>query len=107
MPKYKQVFQEMLAQNKDVFTAFQEIHDQYAQNPKTYQGEFNRRGEEVANLIRQYENRLCRQTEGSQFGKFSSNLAIKFQEEVRTYFPQIDNLGLEEELFELKKIHLS
>lgn len=97
MPKYKQVFQEMLLQNKELFENFQKIHDQYILDPKASQKEFNEKGQDVLDVIRRFENRLCQHTEGSGYGKYSANLADKFQEEIRARFPKIDNIGLEVE----------
>jgi len=107
MVKYKQYFQEMLTQNKELFDSFGKIHSRYVLDPKIHQEEFNKKGEEVLDVIRKYENRLCRQTEGSVWGKFSTTLAEKFQAEVKSYFPKIDCVGLTtEEAFNIKKINL-
>ncbi|MDO8551737.1 MAG: hypothetical protein Q7S03_03620 [bacterium] len=94
MTKYREIFQEMLEQNKELFDSFRELHDQYALNPEKWKKEFNEKGEEILALMRRYENRLCKHSEGSGFGKFTGNLAEKFHEEVRNLFPQIDNIGL-------------
>lgn len=95
MTKYQQVFSEMLSQNKALFSEFKELHDKYALDPKTLQEQFNELGQDVLDVIRRYENRLCSKTEGSGYGKFSSKLSEKFQEEVRAYFPKINSVGLE------------
>lgn len=97
----------MLEQNKELFDDFRQIHDRYALNPALYQKEFNEKGEEIQAVIRQYENRLCQSSENSGYGKFTTNLSDKFQEEIRAEFPEIDNLGLvPKEAFTLKKINL-
>lgn len=108
--KYKQIFQEMIKQNEALFAEFEEIHNKYTLDQKTWQREFNQKGEEVLGVIRQYENRLCRQTEGGGYGKFASNLADKFHEEVKAHFPKIDDIGLQPEetkTFVFRKINLS
>jgi hypothetical protein len=94
MTKYQKYFEEMMAQNKQLFEEFKTIHDQYSQDPKSHQDKFNEVGADVLDVIRRYENRLCSKTEGSGFGKFSSNLADKFRAEVKAYFPKIDSVGL-------------
>lgn len=106
MTKHRQVFLEMLEQNKELFADFRRIHNQYALNHPLHQKEFNKKGEEVQAVIRQYENRLCRSSENSGFGKFTTSLSDKFHEEIRAEFPEIDNIGLITKTFELKKIKL-
>lgn len=106
MTKHRQVFLEMLEQNKELFEEFRRIHDRYALHPAPHQKEFNEKGEEVQAVIRQYENRLCRSSENSGFGKFTTNLADKFHEEIRVEFPEIDNIGLITKTFDLKRIKL-
>lgn len=109
MVKYKQIFQEMIKQNKTLFAEFEEVHNKYTLASKRWQREFNQKGEEVLSVIRQYENRLCRQTEGGGYGKFASNLADKFHEEVKAHFPKIDDIGLQPEetkTFVFRKIDL-
>ncbi|MDP3954958.1 MAG: hypothetical protein Q8Q15_01165 [bacterium] len=107
MTKYKQIYQEMLEQNKELFESFREIHDKYALDPKHWQHKFNEKGGVVLDVVRRYENRLCHHSEGSGYGQYTTSLAEKFQTEVRNHFPKIDSVGLEPEVFTLKKINLS
>ncbi len=108
MTKYKQVFQEMLVQNKELFESFGEIHNKYALDSKRWQKEFNEKGGKILDVVRKYENRLCRHSEGSGYGQYTTSLAEKFQEEVRAHFPKIDEVGLiTKNPFMLKKINLS
>lgn len=93
MTKYQQYLQDMLAQNKELFDRFKTIHDSYSQNPQKWQSELNQVGYEVQDVIRRYENRLCGHSETSGYGKFTTKLANKFQEEVRSIFPNIDAIG--------------
>ncbi len=92
--KYKTVFEEMVKQNKVLFDSFRKIHDSYVENPKKYRNEFNEIGEDIQNVIRRYENMLCKHSESGGFGKFTSNLSEKFWEEIRAVFPKIDEIGL-------------
>lgn len=94
MSKYQQFFNEMLKQNQSLFDEFKKVHDLYSNEPKVYQEKFNELGYEVQDIIRRYENRLCSKSEGTGYGKFSTNLAEKFQKEVKAYFPKIDSIGL-------------
>lgn len=95
MVKYQEYFQMMLAQNEALFDEFKKIHDNFVGDPKTWRDKFNEMGQDVLDIVRRYENMLCSKSEGSGFGKFSSNLATKFHEEVKAYLPKIDSVGLE------------
>lgn len=93
MTKYKQAVSEMLEYNHDLFVNFKQLHDAFMDNPDNVRDEFNREGEKVLRVIRRYENQLCNKSESGAYGKFSTNLADKFWEEVRTHFPKIDYIG--------------
>lgn len=95
MVKYKEIYRQMLAENKDLFSSFKQIHEQYAKDEKKWQKCFNEEGAKILAVIKKYENRLCSRSENSGFGKFSSNLTDKFREEVRNYLPLIDSIGVE------------
>jgi hypothetical protein len=75
-------------------------------DPSKYEEEFNKIGKEVLGVVREYENRLCADTERGKFIKYSSGLAEKFQEEVRKNFPSIDKVGIVSDSFKIKKINL-
>ena len=110
MVKYKEYLQKMLIDKKGVFDDFKKIHDNYALNPDGLQDEFNKQGESVLEIIREYENRLCSNTERGMYNKFSAGLAQKFQDEVRREFPMIDHVGLKttngKPSFQIKRIKL-
>lgn len=95
MVKYKEIYQQMLAENKDLFSAFKQIHDQYAEDDEKWQKRFNEEGAKIIAVIKKYENRLCSRSENSGYGKFSSALTDKFWAEVKSYFPLIDFIGTE------------
>ncbi|KKR30778.1 hypothetical protein A2715_02085 [Candidatus Woesebacteria bacterium RIFCSPHIGHO2_01_FULL_39_32] len=115
MTKYKEYFEKMLAENKELFDEFKKIHAQYTLDPDRLQDQFNLQGEKILEVIREYENRLCADTERGMYNKFSVALAEKFQNEVQYHFPMIDHIGLivekdqpaYEESFSIKKIDLS
>jgi hypothetical protein len=93
MTKYQKYFEEMLAQNKELFTEFKEIHDKFDADPDVWRETFNQQGQEVLDVIRRYENRLCGHSESSGYSKFTTNLADKFQEKVKEFFPRINAVG--------------
>ena len=111
MVKYKEYIQKMLEDNKKQFENFKKLHDNYALNQGNLQSEFNKEGEKILEIVREYENRLCSNTERGLYNKYSAGLAQKFQDEVRKEFPMIDHVGLKVEVnndspFVLKKIRL-
>lgn len=110
MTKYKAYVQKMLEANKELFETFKKLHDEYALNPDGRQEEYNREGEKVLEVVRDYENRLCLQSEKGGYAKFTPVLSEKFQAEVKKLFPLIDHIGLKPEIpqeaFVLKKINL-
>lgn len=110
MAKYREYFERMLEEEKELFDTFREIHDKYLDDPDIWQEEFNRVGAKVQDALRRWENRLCSHSEAGGYGKYSASLAEKFRLEVRKLFPKIDNVGLvirnPQEVFEIKKINL-
>lgn len=93
MAKYKEYFQEMVEQNKVLFDEFKKLHDNYDKDPTKYQNEFEEKRSYMTLLIQRYISRLCMKMESGKYGKFSSNLADKFWQEVRLHFPKIDEMS--------------
>jgi len=114
--KFKEYYKKMIDDNKSIFESFKKLHDEYGLNENTLQEKFNKEGEKILDIVRDYENRLCTNTERGIYNKFSTNLAEKFQNEVRKHFPLIDHVGLKvtndktlqdkQDVFTLKKINL-
>ncbi len=108
----------MISENKDAFDAFTKIHFEYSIDQDKMQETFNLEGGKIQDIIREYENKLCSNTERGQYNQYSTGLAEKFQNEVRAHYPLIDHIGLivekgapvQEETpdfaFNLKKINL-
>lgn len=94
MQRYKEYVKKMIDENKKLFAAFQKIHDKYCLNQSLHQEKYNIEGEKALEVVREYENRVCSNTERGMYNKFSANLADKFQKEVRKVFPMIDHVGL-------------
>jgi hypothetical protein len=108
MTRYKEMYNQMVVDNKEKFDAFRSLHDNYALEPEKWQDEYNEKGKEVMTIIRHYEDVLCGRSEGTGYGAFSGKLAEKFQEEVRKNFPKIDHIGvkIKNPGFQVKKINL-
>jgi len=96
----------MISENKEVFEKFTQKHFEYSINQEKYQEEFNKEGEKILEIIHEWEDKLCRKSEKAGFGNYTTNLAEKFQAEVRSHFPLIDHIGLIVNKFSLKKIKL-
>ncbi len=94
-PKYKEFYEVMIKQNKDDFDAFKKVHDGFAKDPEKWKNKFNELGRDILDTVRDYENRLCRQSEGAGNSKFTTALAEKFQSEVKLHFPKINFVGME------------
>ncbi|OGM37352.1 hypothetical protein A3A76_05950 [Candidatus Woesebacteria bacterium RIFCSPLOWO2_01_FULL_39_23] len=104
----------MLKENKNVFDIFRKIHDEYQLNPDLWQKTFNEDGAKIQEIVKDYENRLCSNTERGMYNKYSGGLAEKFQNEIRKAFPMFDHIGIktvttknpETAAFNIKKIKL-
>lgn len=94
MTKYKEYFDRMLAENKNIFDSFKQTHDHFAQDRVKYQSEFNHQGEFVLEIIHDWEKRLCSRMEGGKNGVYSANLSEKFRAEIKKVFPMIDLVGV-------------
>lgn len=94
MQQYQKFFQLMIADNQELFDNFSAVHDAYTLAPDANKERFNAVGGEVLDVIRDYERRLCGKTESGQYGKFSSNLAQKFWDEIRKVYKKIDFVGI-------------
>jgi len=104
MPKYKEYARRMLDANKELFEKFRAVHDKYSLDTNANQEEYNLIGAEVMLVVKEWEGKLCRQSEKAGYSNYTTNLAEKFQAEVKNYFPFIDHIGLIVKRFELKRI---
>lgn len=114
MTKYQEYFKRMLENNEELFDNFAKIHADYSMDENKWQEKFNEEGTKVLATIREWENKLCRQSEKAGYGNYTGNLAEKFQGEVKKHFPLIDHIGIvmnngevSPEKFFLKRINLS
>jgi len=94
----------MLETNKDAFADFRRIHDQYALDEEAWQDKFNFAGEKIMKIIKEWEDKLCQQSEKAGYGNYTGSLAEKFQAEIKKEFPLIDHVGIIVKPFALKKI---
>jgi 5-methylcytosine-specific restriction endonuclease McrBC regulatory subunit McrC len=106
MAKYKEYFDKMIEENKDIFEKFKTLHNNYSMDKDKYQEEFNKEGEKILAIAHEWENKLCSQSEKAGFSSYTGNLAEKFQAELKNLFPLIDHVGIVVKRFTLKKISL-
>lgn len=91
--KYRQLFLEMIENNRDLFLDFEDIHDRFL-NDDSLKDEFNEKGAKVVEIIRDYERKLTSQQDKGQYSKFSSGLSDKFWDQIRGFLPHIDFVGV-------------
>lgn len=96
----------MIEDNKELFDKFKTLHANYGMDEEKFQDDFNKLGAKVLDVAHEWENRLCKSSEGAGFGTFTVKLAEKFQQELRSAFPLIDHVGIiaVKSTFSLKKL---
>ena len=94
MTKYKKYYEKMVSENKEIFDKFTRAHFEYSIDQNKNQEKFNGAGEEILNIIHEWEDRLCKHSENAGFGSYTTNLAEKFQAEIKSHFPLIDHVGI-------------
>ena len=77
MTKYKKYFQEMSDQHQELFKKFQEIHDGYKSDRKNWSKQFHQIGQNVVEIMREWEHRLCSGMERGNNAVYSSKVADK------------------------------
>lgn len=92
--KYRQLFLDMMQEHRDLFLDFKEIHDKFVDDEETYKKEFNEKGAQVVEIIREYERKLTSQQDKGQYSKFSTGLSGKFWDQIRGFLPRIDFVGV-------------
>lgn len=94
MPRYRDIFREIMNNNEALFADFAEVHQKYQADGKKWQKEFNELGAQMMELLRDGERTLCGKTERGQNAVFSARLADKYWTEVKAFFPLIDFVGV-------------
>lgn len=84
----------MVEKNRDLFLDFKEVHDKYVEDEEKYKDEFNKKGRKIVDIIRSYEMRLTANQNSGTYSKFSTGLADKFWNQVRSFLPRIDFVGV-------------
>lgn len=92
--KYRQLFLEMMEEHRDLMLDFKEIHDKFVEDEQNYKHEFNEKGKKVVEIIRAYEMKLTANQNSGSYSKFSTALADKFWDQIRSFLPRIDFVGV-------------
>jgi TRAP-type C4-dicarboxylate transport system substrate-binding protein len=92
--KYRQLFLDMMQEHRDLMLDFKDVHDKFAENEDAFKAEFNEKGAKVVEIIRDYERKLTSQQDKGQYSKFSSGLSDKFWDQIRSFLPRIDFVGV-------------
>lgn len=95
MTKFQLYYQQMWDSNKEILSQFMTIHDQYKQDRKKYQSQFNEIGKEARRIMEEWDQRLCQQMERGHNGVFSAKVSEKFWTEVKKDFPLVELVGVE------------
>lgn len=98
MTKYKQYFQEMSDQNEELFKSFDRVHAGYLTDRKAWSAKFHSVGQQVVDIIREWEQRLCSGMERGANGVYSMKLADKFWSEVKKRYSHIELVGVRSNL---------
>jgi hypothetical protein len=98
MVKYKQYVQQMMTEHQAKFDAFKVVHDGYLADRKQWSQRFHAEGQELLDIIRDWDRRLCAGMERGKFANYSNKLSEKFWAEVKKYLSHIDLVGVKSSL---------
>jgi len=98
MTKYKQYFQQMVDENAALFAEFQPIHDGYKVDRKKWSKQFHSVGQQVVDIVHDYEQRLCAGMERGANAVYSQKLSEKFWAEVKNMYSHIELVGVKSNL---------
>lgn len=93
MTKNDRYFQLMSEKHAELFTAFDQIHQQF-EHDHSNDEQFHSEGQKVVDVIRSWERRLCSGMERGQHAQYSQKLAEKFWSKVKVRYPLIDQVGV-------------
>jgi len=92
--KYREYYEKMVAENRQLFDNFLEINASFKQDPKNSAAKFHQVGQQVVDKIRDYDRRLCSAMGRGVFSTYSQKLSEKFWDLARQDFDQIDMVGV-------------
>ncbi|NMB70513.1 hypothetical protein GYA27_04980 [candidate division WWE3 bacterium] len=89
-PKFKKQIETMLAENKDLFSEYEKLEENYVKNPSKYKEELGEMRRKLLRIMRKHEDRLCARTENTKYANYSENLAMLFWQDIRAIFPNVE-----------------
>jgi len=92
--KYREYYERMVAENRQLFDEFLKIHDAFKREPLANADEFHLVGQKVVDKVRDFDRRLCSAMGRGVFSTYSQKLSEKFWDLVRQDFDQIDMVGV-------------
>ncbi len=94
MTKYQEYYKKMRSENEAVFAQFAAVHASYELDKEKYEAEFHRLGQQVVDVIRDWERRLCASMGRGKYSNYTHTLAEKFWSVARKEFANIDMVGV-------------
>lgn len=73
---------------------FMLICQEYMADRPAHSEEFNREGKQIKIILDEYEAKLCGRMERGKNAVYSANLSEKYWDEIRKYFPCVDEIGM-------------
>ena len=95
--KYKKFYKLMHEKNPQLFEEFKAAHQAYLDNPDKAKPEFDRVGERVLEVMRDWERKLCSAMGRTMYGKYAQQVSEKFWDLARQDYEQIDMVGVKVE----------
>lgn len=92
--KYREYYERMVAENRQLFDDFLKVHDAYKTNKTANETDFHQIGQKVVDKIRDFDRRLCSAMGRGVFSTYSQKLSEKFWDLARKDFDQIDMVGV-------------
>jgi hypothetical protein len=92
--KYLKFYELMTEKNSELFDRFQKIHDEYLVDSKKNEAKFHQEGQEVLDVIRDWERRLCSGMERGVNAVYSQKVSEKFWGEVKKRFSLVEKIGI-------------
>lgn len=92
--KYREYYQKMVADNRQLFDEFLKIHDAFKLDKVAHEVAFHQVGQKVLDKIRDFDRRLCSAMGRGVFSTYSQKLSEKFWDLARKDFDQIDMVGV-------------
>ena len=93
MTKHDRFYQLMSEKHADIFAEFDKIHTIFAEDGSNAT-DFHTVGQQVVDIIRSWERRLCSGMERGQHAQYSQRLAEKFWSKVTERYPLIAQVGV-------------